>query len=366
MFHLYSARMTRRANKRPDLTLLLNADGVIQEAIGGGAFSDERLDDWVGQPWESTVDDACPGKVRSLLKTTENERVGGFSQIGQRLPSGKEVLMEFSAVQTAVDSPGFVAVGRNLGVVVEQQQKLLAAQHAMVANFWKARDLEARYRAMVASTSEAVVLVAKESLTIVESNALARDLLRLPDAAERKVVLDLGADTDRVANILAETQPGGKTPSTLVRLAGQEKALRVKATAIRGMQEDVILLHFQPTSRLSGIAGAAAHQASARTLQGIVIADEEGRVRMFSKSIGALAAAAGIPAMIGEPLEACFEDLDTQDIHQADGDRVLELSMISTSFGSIPVKACIHPLSADGRDGFALTIESTGRIAKVH
>ena len=303
--------MTTPAPHRPDLTLVLSADGIIQEATTGASLADEACDAWIGQSWESTVGEVGPTKVRRLLQTAKDQRVSGFSQINQLLPSGRELLMEFSAVYPGDSDRNIVAIGKNLGLVVEQQQKLLAAQHAIEREYWKLRDIESRYKAVIGSTREAVVLVREHDLSVVEANARARRLLNLPPVNRHNNVLDLGAETDRIRNVLRETHRSGTAPSTLVHLGNGRASWRVKATAIRGMQEQHCLLQFSRFGdrTFSTLTAPGRDRATAA----LAIVDAAGRVLLANASFAELTGSENAAELCGRPIATWLPTLSLTD-----------------------------------------------------
>jgi len=346
----------------PDLTLILSADGVIQEAIVGASLADESTAEWVGQPWESTVTDVGPKKVRRLLETARGQGVGGFSQITQKLPSGRELLMEFSAVRTDPAQDRFVAVGKNLGMVVEQQQKLIAAQQAIELNHWKLREFEARYNAVIKSTSEAVVLLQEKDLEIIEANARARELLDLPNNKQVRATLDLGNDTDRLKNILSETRRSGHAPSTLVHLNQGREQWQVRATSIHGAQDVLFLLQFNRVE----LWPATRTQIAGRSDQSVVIIDPEGIVMMASDSFAELIGSDGTSTLLGENVSQWIDSLDMKDFSPGANIYNLETLLISKSGNSRPITIFVSSLTAAATSGFALTIELSTPVSNVH
>ena len=359
----YSSYMASRPLTGPDLTLILSVDGVIQEAIVGANLADESLGGWVGRRWESTVADVGPKKVRRLLETAREQRVGGFSQITQQLPSGREILMEYSAVRSDTEQFGIVAIGKNLGLVVEQQQKLVAAQQEIERNYWKLRDIENRYQAIIKSTSEAVVLIRELDLTIVEANSRARELLDLPSEIEAQPSLMLGPDTVRIENILSEIRRSGQAPSTLVHLNQNREEWRVKATAIHGMHEVLFLLQFV---RVGSQPTKATTENPGRPNQSVVIVGTEGTVQMASESFADLTGTAGASELVGEDVNRWLGDLDVQGFDTTANAHECEARLISTHGSSRPVKVLVYPLTAAISGGFALAIESPAPMSSIH
>ena len=168
--------MAPSSTVQPDLTLLLDMDGVIREATLSGTMAGESVDAWLGQPWTEVAGDGGE-KVRRMMEDARTGGISAFRQINQRFPSGIEVPMEFTTVLLG-GRAGLLAVGKNLKAVAELQSRLIAAQQTMERDYWKLREIETRYRLVFDASDEAVVIVSVAQLRIVEANraAVAGDL----------------------------------------------------------------------------------------------------------------------------------------------------------------------------------------------
>lgn len=349
------------STRRPDITLILSGGGIIQEAICGGSLAEECVDDWVGKHWASTVAEGGSRKVQRLIETARVERFGGFSQITQRLPSGRELLLEFSAVRSDTDRLGIVAVGKNLGLVVEQQQKLLAAQRSIEREYWKRRDVESRYRAMIESTSEAVVLIRDSDLNVIEANSRARRLLRLSREDEPGTSLDVGTDTPRIKNILRETRRSGQAPSTIVRLGSRGERWRVNATAVHGMQELHFLLQFSSIDR----SALTAHSDWCHSQEGFVLIDANGLVQMTNETFVELAGAAGAAEIVGRSIGTWLENPRIDEFFAAAGHPLMAQLRVSAA-RTVPVRVSTWELEAAEEGGLALLIETLAPVSPFH
>ena len=128
---------------QPDVTLLLDLDGVIREVTLSRSLSDEGIEGWLGKRWNDTVVDSGGEKVRRMLNDAREQGVSAFRQVTQRFPSGLELPMEYTTVLLG-GRAGLLAVGKNLQAVAELQARLIAAQQAMERDYWKMREVETR------------------------------------------------------------------------------------------------------------------------------------------------------------------------------------------------------------------------------
>jgi len=212
---------------RPDMTLLLDLQGVIREAHFSEAMP--RQDDaaWVGRSWTDTVEEVAAAKVRRLIDDASTSGVSAFRQVNQRLAGGAECLMEFTAVRLGNTST-LVAVGKNLQAVAQLQSKLIEAQQAMERDYWKLRQVETRYQRLFHSSTEAVMVLSHPDLRILELNPAAASIL--DPSGERhgqlpgRSVLDEIENQDRgvLQQMLARTLEHGAAPGVLIH-AGADR-----------------------------------------------------------------------------------------------------------------------------------------------
>ena len=144
---------------QPDVTLLLDLQGVIRNVTLSEGIGAEDVQAWLGRPWPETVGDANGVNVRQLVEDARTSGVSAFRQIAQRFPSGRELPMEYTAVRLGGDA-GLLAIGKSVQAVAELQSRLVAAQQAMERDYWKLREIETRYRVLFDASNEAVLLVA--------------------------------------------------------------------------------------------------------------------------------------------------------------------------------------------------------------
>ena len=130
---------------QPDVTLLLDLDGVIRDITLSDSVPDVSFKEWIGRPWSDTVADIGGEKVRRMVEDARANRVSAYRQINQKFPDGREMLLEYTAVRLGGEG-GLIAIGRNLQAVADLQSRLIAAQQAMERDYWKLRQVETRYR----------------------------------------------------------------------------------------------------------------------------------------------------------------------------------------------------------------------------
>jgi len=278
----------------PDITLTLDAEGVICDAVASGELTEESLDPWRGQSFAAT---AMPSSGPRAA------RRGGRSssrQISQKLPSGRETPIEYTLVSLGA-ARGFIAIGRNLQAVADLQARLTEAQQARERDYWKLRDVETRYRALLETSRDAVVLVRPANLRVVEANAEAIRALKLAPGAE--FLPDLPPKDRRALESALETaRTRGRAPSIVVHLS-PEAPWSLRASQIGSEAGQFYLFHLAP---IGGQEAAAETVPLAEVMQrfpdAFALVDRDGVVRRANYAFLDLAQLGGENAALGQNL----------------------------------------------------------------
>jgi len=206
----------------PDITLTLDASGVIQKTMLSEAFAGEQLEEWRGRPWGETIDPAIAADVARLIEDVRRSGATSCFNVKQKFPSGLELQMEYTTISLGKRG-GFVAVGRNIQTIADLQSRLLTAQQAREKDYWKLREIETRYRLLFDVANEAVLLVNVSNLTIVEANQAATKALGLFPGSE--FFPDLSPRDRKSLQAMLETvRAHGRAPSIALHL-GPSNAL---------------------------------------------------------------------------------------------------------------------------------------------
>lgn len=297
---------------QPDVTLLLDMQGVIRNATLSGTISAEAVGDWLGKPWRDTVTDLGSDKVRRMLDDARSGGVSAFRQVTQRFPSGLELPMEYTTLMLG-GRVGLIAVGKSLHAVADLQSRLIAAQQTMERDHWKLREIETRYRLLFEASNEAVVLVRSPSLKIVEANPAALQALGSSHKAKRDITgrafLQEVASQDRDAfqTMLARVRDHGKAPGILIHLGDTGTPWMVRAAPTASDNGPLFLLQLAP---VGGAPPASLRQSDHnlisvedmldRVPDGFAVLDEEGVIRRANRAFLDLIEVGSPEAAIGE------------------------------------------------------------------
>jgi transcriptional regulator PpsR len=283
---------------------MLDMNGVIQGVTLSNAVSEEPVDGWFGRPWLETVGDGGSGKVKRMVEDAKESGVSAYRQINQRFPSGVEIPMEYTTVRLG-GKAGLIAIGRNLLAVAELQSRLIAAQQAMEQEYWKAREVETRYRLLFDASNEAVALLKADSLQIIEANPAAIRAFGL--ARGKDILPDMAAEErEPFQSMLQRVRQSGRAPGVVLHLGPAQAAWLVRASLMSSHTGSVFLLQLSPAGGTQ-IAAPAVEEASLeefvdRLPDAFVVIDRDGIIRRVNRAFLDLVQVGGEGALVGERL----------------------------------------------------------------
>ena len=298
---------------QPDVTLLLDMEGVIRDVTLSPGMLGESADNWLGRRWDETVADLGGDKIKRMIEDARTKGISAFRQITQRFPSGLEVPMEYTTVLLGGHA-GLLAIGKNLQAVAELQSRLVAAQQTMERDYWKLRDIETRYRVLFDASHEAVLLIRAANLRVVEANpaaaqalgVTARDAISvngrefLPDVAQK--------DREPFQAMLQRVREQGKAPAILVHLGPAAKPWVLRASLMTSDPGPVFMLQFAPAGTAQSISvrrdsdSVSIEDMIERVPDGFVVLNAEGVIRQANQAFLGLVQVGSKSAVLGERL----------------------------------------------------------------
>ncbi|HEV7265216.1 MAG TPA: transcriptional regulator PpsR [Falsiroseomonas sp.] len=299
-------RMTRVAISQPDVTLVLDWDGVIRDASVSASIAKEGLEGWVGRRWTDTVGEMGGDQVRRMVEDACDRGVSAFLQVTQRFPSGIEVPIEYTTVRLGGQA-GLIAVGKSLLAVQELQTRLVAAQQAREQDYWKLREIETRSRLLFDASSEAVLIISAADLRVIEANPAAIRALGLAPGWD--FVQEVAPrDRDNFRELLARAREHGRTPGVLTHLGAAGTSWLIRVSLMVREPEPVFLIQLAPaTPEPSRGLPRAAPPRTDELLEAMpdafVVTDAEGRVRRANRAFLDLVQCATEGVVMGETLD---------------------------------------------------------------
>ncbi len=290
---------------KPDITLTLDSNGVIRNAVPSDALADEGIDAWRGRSWTETISPEINPQIRKMI---EDMRLNGASscfQVKQRLPSGRELPFEYTAVSLGKEL-GFIAIGKNLQAISDLQARLQQAQQERERDHWRFREIETRYKMLFDASTEPAVVVRVTNLRIVEANAAATKRLGLlpgpefhPDMPTR--------DRKSFDAMLAKVREQGRAPGIALRLSPSDGLWSLRASLMTTDAGAFYLFQMTPMGGAQVPLEALDHLSGDSIIQrlpdGFVIVDREGVVQRANHTFLDLVQIGAENAVLGEKIE---------------------------------------------------------------
>lgn len=300
---------------QPDVTLRLDLSGVIRQASLSSAISGEALDDWIGRPWEDTVAGGGNAQVQRMLADARADGCSSFHQVQQRLPSGRELSVEYATVRLGGEG-GLLAIGRNLEVVAELRSRLIAAQQSMERDYWRLREVETRYRLLFDASMQPVLLLSPEDTRILEANPAA--IRALGVASDRELLPEiLLTQRDTFRGMLARVREQGRAPGIVMHLGPDRQPWLVRCSMIAAEPTGVFLLQLSPVGGTAPVGqpgdktegpgdgqadGAHLAEILSRLPEGFVVVNVEGTVLQANRGFLDLIGPVREDAVLGQRL----------------------------------------------------------------
>jgi transcriptional regulator PpsR len=296
--------MTAVSVAQPDVTLVLDNDGVINHATLANSISHEAVAGWIGRPWFETVGEVGSERVRRMVADARATGLSAFGEVDQRFPSGRELPIEYTTARVA-GRAGLVAIGRNLQRVAELQSQLTAAQLAREQEYWKLREVETRYRLLFEASNEATMIVRADTLRIAELNMAATRTLGLTQGGEILAAVS-AADQDKLRAMLDRVREHGRAPGILVRVGPTRGTWSLRASLLTAEPGSSYLLQFAAVRGRAATAGAPVASPLAtlvdRMPEGFVVLDQNGVVRSANRAFLDLTQTAVEASVVGKRL----------------------------------------------------------------
>jgi transcriptional regulator PpsR len=292
-----------------DIALVVEPDGTISDVHVGSPFASEEVSVWLGKDWASTVTTATRSKVQWLIDQTRAEGVSTQRQVNHKLPSGKEVAVGYTVVRLD-DSDSMLAVGRSMEAVSELQRKLVDAQQRMERDYWRLRQVEARYRLLLRLSSEAVLMVDPKTLEVLDANQAAADALvvDVDDLVGAQFPVDR---FDKAAAFRETMLPAvlekGTAPGLPVTLVDTGRSWLLKTSLVQqegGGSSLLVHLHSRGMETPATAPGADLQlRLLDRAPDGFVVTDESGKILHANTSFLEMAEVSSPDVLLGRGLD---------------------------------------------------------------
>jgi len=317
--HLDGEAVGRLVAASADLSLVVDADGVIRDATAAADLDAENIHGWLGRRWIDTVTIESRPKVDALLRDARPDGITRWRQINHPSPSGIDLPIRYASIRSGEGGP-IVILGRDMRAVAALQRRLTDAQQALERDYDRLRAAETRYRLLFQISGEPVLVVDAGTRRVAEANPSAARLLGRPakrltgqDAVD---LFDAGSVRSLEAQFAAlrATGQAGEVRAALQHGRG-EVTVAVSLFRGEGGPSALMRLVADPAAAEAGPDQEAPTRAVIEAMpEGFVVTDSTRRVLMANAAFLELAQLATESQARGRPLDQWLgrEDAEAQ------------------------------------------------------
>ncbi len=266
-----------------DIALIVDRRGIIKDiAMGQAGLSADLDPDWIGRPFGETVTSESQPKVQMLLAEGESADLAA-RQLNHPGRGGSTIPISYSLRPLGTDGLR-LAVGRDLRALAQLQQRLIEAEQSLERDYSRLRLAETRYRLLLQSSTDPILIIDAVSQKIVDLNSGAAKLLSAPP--QRLIGQAFGeglkpASLRAFLEWLAALRTTGRAETFRVRFAADGGEHRVSGALFRQENVSHVLLRIIPST-----ASVAAQNDNPMRIadlvralpDGIVVTDGDGRI----------------------------------------------------------------------------------------
>lgn len=309
----------RLVESTSDLVLLLDAAGrVLEVSVNDASLAGMVPRTWVGKSWVETVTVESREKIQASLQDAALATPSRWRQVNHPVPGADDLPVMYMTVPVEEGSAGaarMVAFGRDLRGTVALQRRLVEAQQTMERDYWRFREADTRYRHLLQTSHEPLLVVDGQNQRIVEANPAAEALV----GKTRSTVVGMhlpalfdAASSEPLQNLLAAARAVGKRDPVRLTLVEAAAPAVVSATLFRQDQLPFMLVRVVPAAQAGQAQGGAGLQSSPQSLfqayvghaaDALVFTDAQGRVVSANRTFALMAQLSAEEQARGEMLD---------------------------------------------------------------
>ncbi len=200
-----------------DVTVVMTGEGIIcDQVIASPSLPASLFTGWPGKSLAETVTHESRTKIDQLLNEAGNGSPR-WRQVNHPTTGGIDIPICYSAVKAGPHGH-IIAIGRDMSTMTQLQQRLLSAEQAVEQEYQRLRNSETRFRMLLQSAADAIMIVDARSGRVAECNPASSTLLGRPmkkieganiedvfeaeDWASIKVSLDILRNSGRAEDIV--------------------------------------------------------------------------------------------------------------------------------------------------------------------
>ncbi len=298
-------------DKTADIALLLDAEQRIADV--SMVRADLHLlgaEGWLGKAMTDVVTPESVTKITDLLQACRNDADGGWRQVNHPVAGMEDVAIQYTGM--VLGKAGQVLLlGRDMQALSLLQRRLVETQQSMERDFVRLRHVESRYRILLDTSREPVLLVDANTDKVSDANVAAQAMVR--DGQRRLVgrdVLDCFEDSSRddLKAALRMALASGRIEVCRARPVGATADCSVSCIMFRQESGAQLLLRMFPLDQSAptkGLPGSTEplDELLRRAPVGLLLTDRQGRIQDANEEFLQLVGALSAGQLQGQPIE---------------------------------------------------------------
>ncbi len=250
-----------------DIAIALDARGVVKDV----SVSNRELDGlaaggWVGRRLIDTVTPESRQKIEELLAEASGGGDARWRQVNHPAPGGgADVPVLYSAVDVGAGrSRRVVVAGRELVSVSRIQQRLIEAQNSLEKDYSRLRSVETRYRLLMQTVPEPVLVIDAATQRVLEANPAAEEGIGLVGRTLVGQIFPVGlskAGTNEVQAMLSSLRTSGRPAQCRIAAIDDKPGWIVSGSLLRQDSNSLVLLRMAPVTGVAQTAQVKAGEA---------------------------------------------------------------------------------------------------------
>jgi transcriptional regulator PpsR len=307
---LKPAGMLKLIDKTADIALLIDAkDRVADVSMVRTTLSVLACERWLGQPLSMVVTPESLGKISELLQACRSDAENGWRQVNHPVPGMDDLAIQYTGM--SLDNGLVLLLGRDMQAISALQRRLVETQQSMERDFVRLRHIESRYRILLDTSREPVLLIDANTDKVADANVAAQALVR--DSQRRLVgrdVLDCFEESSRddLKAALRMALATGRMEICRARPVGGPADCSVSCVMFRQEGGAQLLLRLFPADQA---APAKSHAGGNEPMQamlrrapvGVLVTDRQGRIADANEEFLQMVGALSVSQLQGQPME---------------------------------------------------------------
>ena len=364
--------LSRLIGQASDIALLVDKKGVVLDvSVGRSVLTALGCQSWLGKPWLDTVTPESRGKVTDLLNPKTASPEVTWRHINHPVNGGEDVAIQYTAMP--LDQGHMLLLGRDLEALASLQRRLVETQQSMERDYVRLRHVESRYRVLLDTSREPVLLIDSGNFKVIDSNLSAQALLK--DSNRRLVGKDVlecfepsGWEDLRASMRMALAT--GRVEMCRARFLAAASEATVSLTVFRQEGGPQILLRiFSQDAAVEGEhrqTATLSQEVVQKAPWGVLLTDRHGRIEVVNDELlhmmGALSAAQVQGQLLEDWLKRGGVDWGVLSTHLRQQEQVRAFATELRAFSGLSINVEIDAVRLSDKEAkFALFVRDVER-----